>query len=121
MFHPSGAEGAIALAWAGIFTWVAAAVVFAISMIGSIVAGVQLKRRTGSTFNLVFAALLLAPSALWAVLLTVLFLSEIKKPTTDNVFFIVTPGVLMTAFTLSWFVLALVARLRRLTAQRNPV
>jgi len=88
-------------------------VVLAIATIGSVVAGVQVKRRTGSSFNLVFAALFLAVSALWSVLMTVLFFAEMKKPTGENFVFVVVPGVVMTIVTLSWFVLALVARLRR--------
>jgi hypothetical protein len=112
--HPSGAEGALALAWAAIFSWIAALVVFVISMIGSAVATVQLRRRAGSTFNLVFAALFLAVSSVWAVVMMVLFFANQDTPNAEGLVFVIGPGVLMTVFSLSWFVLTLTARLRRL-------
>lgn len=113
MSGPSGAEPALATAGAAILTWVAALVVFAISTIGSVVAGAQLRRRRGSTFNLVFASLFLAVSFVWAVLMAVLYFANISQRNSDSFVFVVVPGALMTVLSLSWFVLALVATLRR--------
>ena len=116
MSHPSGAEDAIAYAWLAIFTWVAAAIVFVVSTVGSIVAGAQLRRRTGSTMNLLLSSLFLGVSAIWAVIMIVLFLATMKTVKLDSLMFTIGPGTVMTIFSLSWFALALAARLRRTAA-----
>jgi hypothetical protein len=119
--HPSGAEDALALAGLALFSWAAAAIVFVVSTVGSIVAGAQLRRRTGSTVNLLLSSLFLGVSALWAVIMIVLFFSTMKTIHLEAVMFLIGPGTLMTIFSLSWFALALAARLRRLTSPPKTV
>ena len=114
MFHPSGAEPALAMAGAALFTWAATPVVLVVSTAGSILAGVQLKRRTGSTMNLIVASFFLAVASFWATFMTAVLFATIKEVKFDNVVFIAGPGALMMMFCLSWFGAALVARLRRL-------
>jgi hypothetical protein len=119
--HPSGAEGALALAGLALFSWIAAAIVFVVSTAGSIVATVQLRRRTGSTMNLLLSSLFLAVAMMWAVITIVLFVSTMEKLNGESVAFVIGPGTLMTIFSLSWFGVALAARLRRLTPPPKSV